>query len=246
MRRFRSVQSRTAFTLVELMVVVAVIALLIALLLPTLQRARDEARRGVCLNNLRELGRYTGLYAHENHDRMPRSTHSAGFSFADGMPWAFEFYSLLSGQRFRQPDDAWWQALNTYFHCPFDPRRSPVRWYETDVAAYSYGYNVYFELTAAEVGGPPGSQRTWRLASQAPNPARTLVFGELKSDGSSMADHAMAHFWSQFGAPPEIDFDRHDPDSAYAFLDGHAVGMPFVRTFDPENEIDLWNPGTAR
>ncbi len=241
-----AVCARSAFTLIELLVVVAIVALLISILLPGLRSAKDEARRGVCLNNLREIGRYTGVYAQENRDRMPRSMHSAGYSYADGMPWAYEFYALLTGQPFRQADDAWWDALNTFYHCPFDPRRSPLRWYETDVAVFSYGFNVYFELTEAELGGPPGSQRCWRLSTQAPRPSRTVVFGELKSDGTSMADHAMAHFWSQFGAPPEIDVDRHDPHAAYAFLDGHAARMPFVRTFDRNSQLDLWNPATAR
>jgi type II secretory pathway pseudopilin PulG len=53
------------------LVVVAIIALLIAILLPALGRAREMARRGVCSSNLKQLGTGLNVYAQENGDKFP-------------------------------------------------------------------------------------------------------------------------------------------------------------------------------
>lgn len=60
-----------AFTLVELLLVVGVIALLAGLLLPVLGRAREAGRSTVCLGNLRQLGIALQLYVQDSGNRLP-------------------------------------------------------------------------------------------------------------------------------------------------------------------------------
>ena len=61
------------FTLIELLVVIAVIALLLALLMPSLRRARNQARAVVCQANLKQWGTVLALYTEDNQGRFPDS-----------------------------------------------------------------------------------------------------------------------------------------------------------------------------
>src|SRR5258708_2931751 len=62
---------KNAFTLVQLFVVVGIIALLIAMLLPALRKARTQAMAVQCQSNLRQIGTAFYMYATENHDYIP-------------------------------------------------------------------------------------------------------------------------------------------------------------------------------
>ena len=81
---------RRAFTLVELLVVIGVLAILSALLLPALSRGKESARGAACLSNLHQIGIALQLYVSENNNRLPAmfdwSSDSAANTNGPSMP----------------------------------------------------------------------------------------------------------------------------------------------------------------
>lgn len=216
-----------AFTLIELLVVIAIVAILAGILLPGLARAKAKGTGVQCLSHLRQIGLATVMYAQDNTDYLPRSTHSA---FAWGqLPWGMALGEYLQHQPIRKPNAAFTNLLKTLYHCPAD-RRVGIDW--------SYGKNVYPELSAEETGGP-----TWPRVSMIPRPTGTVLFSE--KSGGSMADHFMAHFWDE-GGKPEVDRLRHLAKPNFTYADGHARSLRFEKTYDPNSLVNDWNPAKTR
>jgi len=215
---------RTAMTLVELLVVIAIIGMLIALLLPAVQAARESARAATCKNNMRQIGIAVLQFCDLHHGKFPEWSHGDDKrKFEDKRSWIYTLAPHLEG-------------ADEIRLCPDDfllPERRIKK-------GTSYVINDYLANDEAANGV--------RSLHKLQATIRTLVFFEAadhreqdvrddsKQDRFQLADpkydHAEASQWfSQINrdwdlvegnVKANIQPDRHFEAAHYLYADGHV------------------------
>ena len=229
----RHARALHAFTLVELLVVIGIIALLISILLPSLARAREQGNAIKCLSNLRQISQAFLMYANANmKDGLPRP--AAQVDTEDWIYWqptrdinesriaAYISNKPFNKEVFRCPSDDWQQrTAGTPYH-------------------YSYSVNMYICKRNAGTETEWQGKKTLKL-SQIRNPTDKIL---LVEETFTTLDDGCWAWQASGGLGKNVLSARHDRKNEdatdltrgrgnAAFADGHAVMIERADAFLP-------------
>lgn len=165
LRRHGTPCRRHAFTLIEILVVVAIIALLIAILIPSLRRARDQALKVVCGSNLSQLGKSLYTYMHDSKGHLP-TLYRTPTSFTTYYMYRPETGKINLGLLARNQ----YASDPELFYCPTQNREDSA----------SLSYNSDDNPWAGPTFTPPEAVRSSYLARLVEVPKTTTQIGSTK------------------------------------------------------------------
>lgn len=191
--------SRRHFTLIEMLVVIAIIGVLASLLMPAMQKAIEQSRSTVCVNNLKQLGVSITQYATDHAGRFPAARVGTYY-------WSNKLC------------DAGYTPVSQLFLCPtYDDRTFT----NNSNACYSYGIcrdltrSITSEATAYE-------QNIFKRYGK--GPGNTWFLGDSVGMGWWSKLHQCFMISWNNGTYFNAHF-RHDGNGNFWFLDGHAAGI---------------------
>jgi prepilin-type N-terminal cleavage/methylation domain-containing protein len=180
---------KKGFTLIELLVVIAIIAILASIVMPALSRAREAARRAICISNLHNIGLMVAMYANDQDQALPWYM---GYAMKN-LPRAT---AALSDWGTAAAETEWMGVLGDQnidnrpkvMVCPSAPQNNPVSWGFTNGATAGYApvWVVNWSLSPVTAGG--GVPASYELLTS--NPMATRQFYETV-DSTNMPGEAI-------------------------------------------------------
>lgn len=218
------------FTLVELLVVVAILGILVALLLPVLAQARESGRRAACTSNLRQMGIALQAYVDD---------HDGGYPVVPLNPPPEDESEEEEENDATEEVTDWEDAILPYlrsepiFRCPSDSSHP-------EFFDLSYAFNAAFTMGLHE--------------SAVRYPSRTIVVADRRNTLSNQDQPALFLWWQWQGSvwPPraqpdpapaasrDLALDRHAGRLNLLFGDGHVRCGPFSLTWGEGSANQYW------
>ena len=215
-----------AFTLIELLVVIAIIAILTSILLPALSGAKSRARGVTCLNNLKQWGLATQLYAADNNDFLPPDGAPNGKSVNSG--WYIDLPRAL--------------GIRPYNELPWRTNRTlapaPSIWICPANTNRGNGNNLFHYCLNEHVNGT-GANRAPVRHSAIARPSQVIwLFDNGKQAAVAQQNN--------------VHTNLHGQGAQFTFLDGHSARFRNTEYWNftinkgrTNNPQLVWIPGTA-
>jgi prepilin-type N-terminal cleavage/methylation domain-containing protein len=206
------VNQKHAFTIVELLVVIAVIAILAAILLPVLSEAKARAQRTVCLNNLRQINLGIHVYADDHGDVLSLvSSNMSPSVFTDYKNWMKSYVGLHGAS---SPQDAIFACPADTFCLPDNIGGPPQACHL--LAAFNYSSYVFNAGNIRKdypfTNGFPGI--AGRKLTSVKNPAKTILVTEQPT--------LCPYSWHQPKRLAGKEYQFNDARNMVSFVDGHV------------------------
>ncbi len=198
-----------AFTQIELLVVISIIAILAAILLPALAKSKESARSVACKNNLRQSGLGLNMSAHDFRHYPPRAHWDTSVHPFITYAWPAKLLPYISGSKavFRCP------SRGSEFEWPTN--RSPLGYdfplnINPGTTPFSYGYNAW-----SADGGVGGLGLSDSLVSKIIKPSEMIAIADSDGGGD-------IHFFRFMTAPVNPPGNLHKRGANVVFCDGHV------------------------
>ena len=208
------------FTLVELLVVIGIIALLLSILIPVLNKAKERALRVKCAAHLRNVGESLFIYANDNKGKLPQ--HNGGGYWLWDIPFPTRDALLRSGNQ-----------RNTLY-CPASSMQ-PNDQNANELWNFSGGYCVsgYFWLMRRPTGSLPpltAPKKYLQVLAVKDGSAVEIATDAVLSVGNSFVN--VKGGWAGIHSTAHVH--RYAPAGGnILFMDGHAAWRPF-------SEMKIW------
>ena len=225
-------RGQKAFTLIELLVVISIIAILLAVVMPSLRMVKQQARKVICLSNMRQTGVALQTYFVDVTTCLPPSSCHV-----------------------TDPDKFWLNVLSKYtneqllLHCPSDKSKNFVDWNlplseQTDKRYSSFAVNALVDPVCYRYSAKDNKYNDTRFIHD--TEFCIWISEAPETDDFLQADHIHPESWE--GSPEYaktfIAYDRHMGKSNYLFTDGRAETLQFEDTYAYPGEC-YWYPETA-
>jgi hypothetical protein len=232
------------FTLLELMIIVAIIGILISILLPSLQRARAISKTAVCLSNTRELGTGTQLYITNHNYKMARGAEGSDYARSFGASSRGVPFIAIAPYLGLEPlyPNFSSSGRNTYYKSS-DIFRCPAKSYNTkvllDYAVNSLHFKYYYDTGHYAEGGyinAAGYENEFLWPTRyIDNLSDTILFADnyRPSDLTNIYNQR-----AQFQHPAHLPFKNNGPNMStwqnrmMPYMDNTHLGKLAIAAFD--------------